>query len=413
MIFWAYFFKINDIGGFMESIRTIFKVGYGPSSSHTMGPAYAATKFLQKNINADRFKVDLYGSLALTGKGHLTDVTLLHILGESRTEVVFHGEMVYSYHPNGMKFYAYKNDVLVDEWLVFSVGGGMLKELDEPRNQFHHEVYPHKNMGEILKYINKNNMTLIDYIKTFEDDEFFDYLEYIFNSMEECIKRGLASKEIIPGPLNLKRKSYEMYQKYLTQNTHLSLLFALTLAVSEENASGGVVVTTPTCGASGVVPGVLFTEYYYNHINKEKLIEALAIAGLICNIVKTNASISGAEVGCQGKVGVACSAAAGMLAHIKGGNCFFVEYAAEIALEHHLGMTCDPVDGLVQIPCIERNAMAAEFAYSAANYALMTDGSHYVKLDSVIDVMHETGKDIHSKYRETSTGGLALRVKKK
>lgn len=396
----------------MESIRTIFKVGYGPSSSHTMGPAYAASKFLKKNINADHFKVELYGSLALTGKGHLTDVTLLRILGEGRTEVIFHGEMVYSYHPNGMKFFAYSNGELIDEWLVFSVGGGMLKELDEPRNQFSKEVYPHKTMGEIIKYIRKNNMTLIDYIKTFEDDEFFDYLEDIFNVMEECVNSGLTKKDIIPGPLQLKRKAHEMYKKYQELNTHLSLLFALTLAVSEENASGGIVVTAPTCGASGVVPGVLFTEYYYNKVEKTKLIEALAIAGLICNIVKTNASISGAEVGCQGEVGVACSAAAGMLAHIKGGNFFFVEYAAEIALEHHLGMTCDPIDGLVQIPCIERNAMAAEFAYSAANYALMTDGSHYVKLDSVIEVMHETGKDIHSKYRETSTGGLALRVKR-
>ena len=396
----------------MESIRTIYKVGYGPSSSHTMGPAYAAMKFLKKNINADQFKVELYGSLALTGKGHLTDKTIYRILGEGRTEIVFHGEMVYSYHPNGMKFYAYQNDKVIDEWLVFSVGGGMLKELDEPRDQFHNEVYPHKTMGEIIKYIRKNNMTLVDYIKAFEDEEFFDYLEYIFNVMEECVNKGLVCKDIIPGPLGLKRKSHEMYKKYQELNTHLSLLFATTLAVSEENASGGIVVTAPTCGASGVVPGVLFTEYYYNKVPKEKLIEALAIAGLICNIVKTNASISGAEVGCQGEVGVACSAAAGMLAHIKGGNFFFVEYAAEIALEHHLGMTCDPIDGLVQIPCIERNAMAAEFAYSAANYALMTDGSHYVKLDSVIEVMHETGKDIHSKYRETSTGGLALRVKK-
>ena len=396
----------------MESIRTIFKVGYGPSSSHTMGPAYAASKFLQKNLNADHFKVELYGSLALTGKGHLTDATLLRILGEGRTEVVFHGEIVYNYHPNGMKFFAYSNNQLIDEWLVFSVGGGMLKELDEPRNQFLKEVYPHKTMGEIIKYVRKNNLTLIDYIKAFEDDEFFDYLEYIFNVMEECVKSGLVKTDIIPGPLQLKRKSFEMYKKYQELNTHLSLLFALTLAVSEENASGGIVVTAPTCGASGVVPGVLFTEYYYNKVEKSKLIEALAIAGLICNIVKTNASISGAEVGCQGEVGVACSAAAGMLAHIKGGNFFFVEYAAEIALEHHLGMTCDPIDGLVQIPCIERNAMAAEFAYSAANYALMTDGSHYVKLDSVIEVMHETGKDIHSKYRETSTGGLALRVKR-
>lgn len=395
----------------MESIKSIFKIGYGPSSSHTMGPANAASIFLKKNINADKFVVELYGSLALTGKGHLTDVTLLKILGEWRTEVIFKGDVTYDYHPNGMKFFAYSNNKLIDEWLVFSVGGGFLKELDEPRNVFSNEVYPHKTMGDILSYIKTNNMTLIDYIKTFDKD-IISYLNIIFDKMEECINRGLNTNIIIPGPLQLQRKAKAMYDKYLIDKNKNTLLFALTLAVSEENASGGEVVTAPTCGAAGVLPGVIFTEYYYNHQSREKLVEALAIAGLICNIVKTNASISGAEVGCQGEVGVACSASSAALAYLNGGNEYFIEYAAEIALEHHLGMTCDPIGGVVQIPCIERNAMASEFAYSAANYAMLTSGEHYVSLDSVIEVMQETGKDIQVKYKETSIGGLALRVKK-
>lgn len=395
----------------MESIKSIFKIGFGPSSSHTMGPANAASIFLKKNICADKFKVELYGSLALTGKGHLTDVTLLKVLGEWRTEVIFKSDVMYDYHPNGMKFFAYQNGKLIDEWLVFSVGGGFLKELDEPRNEFCNEVYPHKTMGDILTYIKNNNLTLIEYIKLFDND-IIDYLNIIFNKMEDCIQRGLNTNNIIPGPLKLQRKAKSMYDNYLKDKNKNTLLFALTLAVSEENASGGEVVTAPTCGAAGVLPGVIFTEYYYNNVKREKLLEALAIAGLICNIAKTNASISGAEVGCQGEVGVACSATAAALAYLNGGNEYFIEYAAEIALEHHLGMTCDPIGGVVQIPCIERNAMASEFAYSAANYAMLTSGEHYVSLDSVIEVMQETGKDIQVKYKETSIGGLALRVKK-
>lgn len=397
----------------MESIKSIYKIGYGPSSSHTMGPALAALTFLKKNLFASSFKVELYGSLAMTGKGHLTDITLQRILGEERTKILFCPEINYEYHTNGMKFFAYdKEENVINEWLVFSVGGGLLKELNEPRDKSEDETYPHQTMGDIIKYIQKNDMSLIDYIKAFEKEDLFDYLNMIFDLMEETIKNGLATTTILPGSIGLPRKAFEMYQKYLTNNNYLSLLFSLTLATCEENASGGKIVTAPTCGSAGIIPGIIFSEYYHNKVSKDKLIEGLAIAGLICDIVKTNASISGAEVGCQGEVGVACSAAAGMVAYLQGGNCFYIEYASEIGLEHHLGMTCDPIDGMVQIPCIERNALAAEFAYSAANYALMTSGNHYVKLDSVIEVMHETGKDIHAKYKETSTGGLALRIKK-
>ena len=396
----------------MESLKSILKIGNGPSSSHTMGPVYASNIFLKKNINATSFRVELYGSLAMTGRGHLTDVSILNVLGDYRTTIEFHPEISYEYHNNGMKFFAYVDGKEVDSWLVFSVGGGLLKELDEPREKSLREVYPHNTMEDILKYIKKNNMSLVDYVKAFDDSDIMDYLDLIFHTMEETIIRGINSNVVLPGSLHLERKAKSLYQKYIDTKDFNTLLFALTLAVAEENASGGKLVTTPTCGSAGVLPGVLFTEYYYNKVSKEKIIEAIAIAGLICDIVKTNASISGAEVGCQGEVGVACAAASAALTYLKGGSPSYIEYASEIALEHHLGMTCDPIDGLVQIPCIERNAMAASFAYAASSYALLSTSSHYVSLDSIIEVMAETGRDIHTKYKETSTGGLALRAKK-
>ena len=395
----------------MESIKSIYKIGHGPSSSHTMGPGYASEIFLQKNITAEKFVVELYGSLALTGKGHLTDKTILDILGEFRTEVIFKPEICYDYHPNGMKFMAYKNDMLVDEWLVFSVGGGSLKNLGDKRNEFSKNVYPHNLMNDILKYTQENNMSLLDYIKAFDEDDLYEYLDRVFQTMLEAKERGISNRSVLPGSLHMKRKAYEFYDEYLKTNDYQSLLFAITLSISEENAAGGLIVTAPTCGSAGIIPGILISEYIHNNLSKEKILDALAIAGLICNLVKTNASISGAEVGCQGEVGVACAAASGMLAFLNGGNSNKIEYASEIALEHHLGMTCDPVDGLVQIPCIERNAMAAEFAYTASKYSLLTNGIHYVTLDSVINVMDETGKDLDKEYKETSIKGLAKVIK--
>ena len=395
----------------MESIKEIYKIGYGPSSSHTMGPAKAAIIFKSKNIKATKFEVELFGSLALTGRGHLTDKAIINILGDD-TKVIFNYDYTYDYHPNALKFRAFDNDSnLLDEWLVFSVGGGSLKTLGE-KDDSKKEIYPHNTMSEVIKYLRHNNLTLLEYIKQCEEDDLFDYLELIFNQMETSIQEGLNSTSILPGELQLPRKASEMYQKYELTHDKESLLFALTLAVAEVNASGGKIVTAPTCGSAGVIPGVLFTEFYLGNYSKEEIINALAIAGFICNVVKTNGSISGAEVGCQGEVGVACSAATAALTYLKGGNIFYIEYSAEIALEHHLGMTCDPIFGLVQIPCIERNAMASGFANYASSYALKTNSDHYVKFDSVVSVMMETGKDIHAKYRETSIGGLALRTKK-
>lgn len=389
----------------MESIKKLYKIGFGPSSSHTMGPAIAANIFKNKNKTATYFKVELYGSLALTGKGHLTDYILKKELG-SNTLIIFNYEQSYNYHPNAMKFFAYQNDVKIDEWLVFSVGGGEIKELNESRSEIKEQVFPHTSFQEILDFIKNKNITLLDYIYMY-DNNLINYLEEVYNIMEESIKSGLEREDNLPGRLKLNRKAKNFYNKYLQDGRLLSLIYAYSLSVSEQNASGDKIVTAPTCGSSGVVPGAFFAIKEFEKIEKNKIINALAIAGLIGNIVKTNASISGAEVGCQGEIGVACAMASAGICYLLGGNDQQIEYAAEMGLEHNLGMTCDPVDGMVQIPCIERNAVASISAYNIANYVMMTDGNHYISFDNVVDVMKETGLDLHSKYKETSIGGLA------
>lgn len=391
----------------MDTLRELYKIGNGPSSSHTMGPQFAAQRFLERNKNADKFVVELYGSLALTGKGHLTDFIIYETLGRARTNVIFKSDVNYDYHPNGMKFFAYIDDKLVDEELVFSVGGGSLKHLDEPREVNHKSYYPHKSMVEILAYCNFKNYSLIDYILECEGYEILDYIKNIIDCMFQAVERGLSKTGPLPGPLRIQRRANSIYKKYLETKDFNSLVFASTLAVSEENASGGVIVTSPTCGSSGVMPGVLYALYKENKYTLDELINAVLVGGLIGNLVKHNASISGAEVGCQGEVGTACSMTAASLAYLKGGTNYHIEYAAEIALEHHLGMTCDPILGYVQIPCIERNALSARRAIDSAQFALLTDGTHYISLDEVIKSLKETGKDLHQNYRETSLGGLA------
>lgn len=389
----------------MESIRKIYKIGFGPSSSHTMGPAIAAKIFKEKNSSANNFSVELFGSLALTGKGHLTDYILKKELGGS-TKIIFNYEQFYSYHPNAMKFYAYKDQELIDEWVAFSIGGGEIRSLNEPRNSSLEKVYPNTSFNEILNYISENKITILDYINKY-DTNLVEYLNKVYDIMHESIVSGLNATSVLPGRLKLARKANSFYQKYLLDKRLLSLIYTYSLAVAEQNASGGVIVTAPTCGSSGVLPGVLFALKEFNNIPRSEIINALAIAGLVGNIVKTNASISGAEVGCQGEIGVACSMASAAVCYLLGGSDNQIEYAAEMGLEHNLGMTCDPVDGMVQIPCIERNAVAAISAYNIANYAVMTDGNHYISFDNVVDVMRETGLDLHSKYKETSVGGLA------
>ena len=378
----------------MDSIKELYKIGYGPSSSHTMGPQKAASIFLERNKNADKFSAELFGSLSLTGKGHLTDYIIKKTLGVDKTEIIFNNDFVYDYHPNALKFKAYVDNKLVDEWLVFSVGGGDLMELNEKRNISKSSVYPHNNMTDILKYCKDEKISLVEYVKRF--DNVRDYLKEVLSTMFSTIESGLNKRGALPGSLKLKRKANDFYLHYLQNKNFSNFLYAASLATAEENASANLVVTA-----------VLYTSKYYNNINDDKLLDALMLAGLIGNIIKYNGSISGAEVGCQGEIGSACSMAAGAYSVILGSTNEQIEYASEIALEHNLGLTCDPVDGLVQIPCIERNALASAKAIDAANYAALTDGNHHISFDNVIKVMKETGKDLNLKYRETSTGGLA------
>lgn len=396
----------------MDSLRNLYKIGTGPSSSHTMGPKKAALIFKENNKEADRFYVELYGSLAATGKGHLTDFIIRKTLGEDKCEIVFKPEIDYTYHPNGMKLFAYKNNELIDEWLVFSVGGGEIKNLDDDRNSAQTNVYKHKNMAEILEYCDNKKISFYDYIIECEGKEIIEYGDQVLTVMFNTVKKGLENDGKLPGDLNIQRRAKSFYEKYKVDDSLSTLAFAASLAASEENAAGGEMVTAPTCGASGVVPGVLYTYGTRRNFTRQFLIEALLVGGLIGNIVKHTGSISGAEVGCQGEVGVACAMASASITYMLGGTNKQIEYAAEIALEHHLGLTCDPVKGYVQIPCIERNAMSCKRAIDCAQFALLTDGNHYIKLDDAIQTMVETGKDLHYKYRETSEGGLAKINKK-
>lgn len=394
----------------MESIKTIYKIGHGPSSSHTMGPQKAAMYFKMRCPSATRYEVELYGSLAQTGRGHLTDEVISNTLGKSITKVIFKEDVLYDYHPNGMLFKAFKDDKEIDSYLVFSVGGGELRCLNDDRKECKQVVYKESNMQEVLDYCDKNNLSLIEYIKKNESKDIYLYLDKVFDVMIKSVERGIKKEGALPGKLKVKRRAKDIYEKYSTDKSFSTLLFASSLASSEENASGEEICIAPTCGSCGVVAGVLYTYYNYNHIEKQKLLDGLLIGGLIGNIIRTNASISGAEVGCQGEVGVACAMAAGMVCFLLGGSNKQIEYASEIALEHHLGLTCDPIDGYVQIPCIERNAMSAKRAIDSAMFSLLTSGEHYIKLDDAIKTMMETGKDLNSKYRETSKGGLANRV---
>lgn len=392
----------------MNSILEIFKIGYGPSSSHTMGPAKASELFKQKNPNATSYSCTLYGSLALTGKGHLTDYIIRKSFYPNKIDIIFDYHTTFEYHPNAMKFIAYSNATVIDEWLVFSVGGGTISDLKKKNVDGGPILYPHHSMNEILQFCEMNQLTLVDYVRKYESIDLEMRLNQILIQMKKTIQNGIYTDGFLPGSLNVKRKAGLFYRQYISMPSRENLVYAYSLASSEENASGGRVVTAPTCGACAVVPAVILNFQVEKQVSDEKLIESLMIAGLIGNIVKTNASISGAEVGCQGEVGVACSMASAALVFLNGGNNNDIEYAAEIALEHHLGMTCDPVDGLVQIPCIERNAVASMQAYNIASYVSLAGNSHNITFDSVIKVMGETGKDLHAKYRETSTGGLAL-----
>ena len=337
----------------MITIRELYRIGHGPSSSHTMGPRYAANLYLEAHPQAERFRVTLYGSLAATGKGHITDLAIQEVLGEENTEIVWQPKIFLPFHPNGMKFETIGPDgIAYDDWTVYSVGGGALAEEGDDSVEFPH-IYQMESASEILEWCTKTGKNFWEYVQECEGKEIWEYLRVVWKVMREAVERGLEQEEVLPGPLNLRRKAVSYYTRaegYQASMKSRGLIFAYALAVSEENASGGEIVTAPTCGSCGVLPGVLYHLWKSRNISEQRILRALATAGLFGNIVKTNASISGAEVGCQGEVGVACAMAAAAAAQLFGGTPAQIEYAAEMGLEHHLGLTCDPVCGLVQIP---------------------------------------------------------------
>ncbi len=400
----------------MKSLKELYRIGNGPSSSHTMGPKKAADIFCERHQDAASFEVTLYGSLAATGKGHLTDTAILSVLeARAKTEIIWQPKVFLPRHPNGMNFKAFDSAGReLESWTVFSVGGGALSDesgqtvgAEEGQNG---EIYEMNTMTELLSWCEKRGKSYWEYVRESEGSDIWDYLEEVWLTMKSAVQKGLQEEGSLPGPLNLRRKavSYHVRAEGYTQTLKSrGLVFAYALAVSEENASGGRIVTAPTCGSSGVVPAVLYHLQTSRDFSTARILRALATAGLIGNIVKHNASISGAEVGCQGEIGVACAMAAGAANQLFGGSPAQIEYAAEMALEHHLGMTCDPVCGLVQIPCIERNAFAATRALDANIFSTFSDGVHRVSFDRVVEVMKQTGHDLPSLYKETGEGGLA------
>ena len=396
----------------MKSIKELYRIGTGPSSSHTMGPRYASEIFIQKNPDAKRFEVTLYGSLAATGKGHLTDKAIADVLDNEKhpLEIIWKSNVFLPFHPNGMTFRAIDADGNeMNKWTVFSVGGGALAEEGKSECESA-DVYAMDHMDDILEWCRKNGRTYWEYVEACEGKEIWDYLSEVWKTMCESVERGIEAEGVLPGPLNLQRKAakYNIKASGYTASLHnRGLVFSYALAVSEENAGGGKIVTAPTCGSCGVVPGMLYHLWKSRNFSEIRMLRALATAGLFGNVAKHTASISGAEAGCQAEVGVACAMAAAAACQLFGGSPSQIEYAAEMGLEHHLGMTCDPICGLVQVPCIERNAYAAARAMDCNIYSTFTDGSHIVSFDRILSVMMQTGRDLPSIYRETSLGGLA------
>ncbi len=399
----------------METIKKIYKIGYGPSSSHTMGPHRAAELFAARTKEATHYRVTLYGSLAATGRGHHTDMAVTRGLAPKEVEILWQPDVVKPFHPNGMFFEALdeKNEVK-DAWMVYSIGGGSLatEEGTVPTGITPEgEVYPHNTMKDIMEYIDREGLSFWEYVEQCEDGKLWFYLEEMWQQMQHTIEEGLQDDRVIAGGLHLRSKAHQYYIRASAFKPSLqsrALVIAYALATSEQNACGARIVTAPTCGSSGVLPAVLYHLKKNHGFSDREILRAMATAGLFANVIKTNASISGAEVGCQGEVGSACVMAAVASNQLFGGSPKQIEYAAEMAMEHNLGLTCDPLCGLVQIPCIERNAMAALRALDINIYAMMSDGRHIISFDKVVRTMKLTGKDLPSLYKETSLGGLAL-----
>ena len=393
----------------MRSLHELFRIGMGPSSSHTMAPRRAAQLFRERTPEAVRYQVTLYGSLAATGRGHLTHAALREALAPHPVEILEQPAQELPDHPNGMDFVAFAADGRPQQiWRVCSIGGGALRSAGETAET--PAVYSRTTMAQLLDWCAASGKPLWQYVEECEGADIWAYLADVWQTMQRALQRGLEAEGVLPGGLHLQRKARSVYKKVqqlAAPQQRTGLVTAYALAVSEENANGGIIATAPTCGACGVLPAVLAYLQQRFENSQTSILRALATAGLIGNLVKCNASISGAEVGCQGEIGTACAMAAGAAAYLLGATPYQIEYAAEMGLEHHLGLTCDPVAGLVQIPCIERNAMAATRALDCAEYALFSDGRHVISFDQVVLTMEHTGHDLPSLYRETAAGGLA------
>ena len=399
----------------MESLRNLYRIGKGPSSSHTMAPERAARDFMKRYPDSACFRVELYGSLAHTGKGHLTDETLMMTFAPKPCDIIFNLEKTDLPHPNSFMIEGYnESGILLGRVTYISVGGGNLQVVGEPKKETP-DVYPFKNFEEILAYCKEKNCTLDQVVYDFEDSDIQNYLLHVWHNMHSAIRKGLAAEGILPGSLKVVRKAKTLYrtipEKESREAHERRNLCAYAFATSEENASGGTIVTAPTCGSSGVLPAVVYHLYRKYKLTDQQIVAALAVAGLIGITVKQNASVSGAEAGCQAEIGTATSMAAAAVCYTLKGTTSEIEYAAEIALEHQLGLTCDPVCGYVQIPCIERNAIASIRALASAELARILSGTRKISFDTIVQTMCETGKDINARYRETSEGGLATNYK--
>ena len=398
----------------MQSLRYLYRIGLGPSSSHTMGPVAAAKRFLGECPDAPSYKITLYGSLAKTGRGHMTDEALANVFGEKPHEIIFDYDTPTVRHPNTMDICAMDGERELKRTRYYSIGGGEIVAEEEAATE-HAHIYPHRSFTEISNLCRERDIRLWQYVEECEGEEIWEYLAEVWRVMREAIKRGIEAEGVLHGGLGTQRKArYLFRQRHIDENEETKmnrLICAYAFAVSEENAGGGIIVTAPTCGACGVVPAVLKFLQPKRNFTERQVLQALATAGLIGNLIKTNASISGAECGCQAEIGTACAMAAAAAAELYELDLDQIEYAAEMSIEHHLGLTCDPIGGLVQIPCIERNAIAAMRALNAVNLADFLADSRKISFDMIVDTMYETGKDLKVIYRETAEGGLAKKFK--
>ena len=395
----------------MRSVKEVFKIGRGPSSSHTMGPEKAAQIFKTEHPDADAFQVRLYGSLCKTGKGHGTDRVLYETLAPVPTEVIFCKETPEDVtHPNTMDFTALRDGQPVDVMRAESIGGGDIRipGRDEGRAE---EVYPENSFAEVLEFCQFRTLDLAEYVELTEGPEIRDYLRVVWEQMKTTIREGLETEGLLPGPLKVERKAKKLYDFRMEHNhpqvSETRLISAYAFATSEQNADCGTVVTAPTCGSCGVVPAVFKYVQEQRHLTDEQIVSGLEVAGLIGNLIRHNASVSGAECGCQAEIGSACSMAAAGLDYLYGLTTNQIQYAAEIALEHHLGLTCDPILGLVQVPCIERNAVAATRAMNACNLSYFLSETQRISFDIGVRTLYETGISMNKRFLETSEGGLA------